>query len=114
MPTPFEHQKEMLRFHSQSPHTLDNSEVGTGKTAPMVVYLQELFKLGQVDSALVVCPNTIIDNWGKEITTWSKLAYIALRGTKEGRLKLLRGPADIFLINFEGVRVIHSELMAKK
>jgi len=112
MPTPFEHQKEMLKFHASSNCTLDNSDMGTGKTAPMVRYLEQLCEYF-IETALVVCPNSIVDNWIKEITTWSLLTCIALRGTKAQRLNLLKKRVEVYLINFEGVRVIHKELMAK-
>lgn len=114
MPTPFEHQKEMLAFHAASFSSLDNSEVGTGKTAPMVVWLStRLSKEAQSGVALVICPNSILDNWVKEINAWTNLIPVVLRGTKVKRLKLLKGLADVYLINYEGVRVIYRELMAK-
>jgi len=116
MPIPFEHQKEMLAFHTSMYCSLDNSEVGTGKTGPVVVWLQRMFKQGKIAKALVVCPNSILENWVKEIEMWSDLDHIVLRGTKQKRLSLLHETQDwigIYLINYEGVRVIHKELMAK-
>jgi len=111
MPTPFEHQKEILAFHAAHPNTLDNSEVGVGKTAPIVTWLR---KKATVESpALIVCPNSILDNWVKEIKDWSYLHCTILRGTKEKRLALFKQPTQVFLINYEGVRVVHKELMAK-
>jgi len=40
---PFEHQKDILGFHHCQANTLDNSDVGAGKTAPMVTYLRYFF-----------------------------------------------------------------------
>ena len=113
MPTPFEHQKEMLAFHAAHPNTLDNSEVGCGKTGPVVVWLRRMVDQGKIDTALVVCPNSIITNWQTEIKMWSDLEGVALVGAKQKRLALLKEPFYIYIINYEGVRVIHKELMAK-
>jgi len=113
MPTPFEHQKEMLAFHLAHPCTLDNSDVGVGKTPPMITWLQKLSRQDGVIRSLVICPNTITENWVNELGTWSNLSSIILRGTRQKRLDLLKQPADLYLINYEGVRVIHRELMAK-
>ncbi len=103
MLTPFTHQKEMLVFHSSYPNTLDNSEVGTGKTGPIVVWLQKMFKQAKITKALVVCPNSILENWVKEIEMWSDLDHIVLRGTKLKRLILLQEFQDwigVYLINY--------------
>ena len=113
MPTPFTHQKEMLAFHMAHFCTLDNSEVGCGKTGPVVVWLRRMVDLGEINAALVVCPNSIITNWQNEIKMWSDLESVALVGTKQKRLALLKQPFYIYIINYEGVRVIHKELMAK-
>jgi len=108
---PFEHQKDILPFHLSQANTLDNSDVGAGKTAPMVTYLQEMYQMGAIRTTLIICPNSILENWQAEINRWSDLSSAILRGTKAKRLKLLSQPAKIYLINYEGIRVIHKELM---
>jgi len=108
---PFEHQKDILAFHSCQDSTLDNSDVGAGKTAPMVTYLQEMYQMGAIRTTLIICPNSILENWKIEIERWSDLQCIILRGTRIKRLNLLSDPVQIFLINYEGIRVIHKDLM---
>jgi len=108
---PFEHQKDILSFHHCQANTLDNSDVGAGKTAPMVTYLQEMYQMGAIRTTLIICPNSILENWQTEISRWSDLACVILRGTKTKRLKSLSESAQIYLINYEGIRVIHRDLM---
>lgn len=111
---PFNHQRLILDFHLFQPYTLDNSEVGTGKTAPMVMYLWAMRQAGIIRTALVVAPNTILDNWANEIAKWSDLSCVVLRGTKEKRLAMLqqRNGADVYVLNYEGVRVLYRYLSA--
>jgi len=108
---PFEHQKDILAFHSCQDSTLDNSDVGAGKTAPMVTYLQEMYQMGAIRTTLIICPNSILENWQTEINRWSDLSSAILRGARTKRLKSLSESAQIYLINYEGIRVIHRELM---
>jgi len=114
---PFEHQRDILSFHHCQANTLDNSDVGAGKTAPMVTYLQEMYQMGAIRTTLIICPNSILENWQTEISRWSDLKCVILRGTKAKRLTLIAGqtlpaePVQICLINYEGIRVIHKELM---
>jgi len=97
--TPFEHQKDILSFHHCQANTLDNSDVGAGKTAPMVTYLQEMYQMGAIRTTLIICPNSILENWQIEINRWSDLSSVILRGTKTKRLKSLSESAQIYLIN---------------
>ncbi len=110
----FEHQQQTLAFHNDRPHSLDLSEVGVGKTAPMILWLQQKVRDGKIKKALVICPNSIIQNWQTELARWSDLRSIALIGAKDKRITLLQQPniAEVFILNFEGVRVIAPQLFA--
>jgi len=106
----FEHQRMMLKHHLSQLNTLDASDLGCGKTCPAILCLQKLFDQGKISKVLVVCPNTILDNWINEIQQWSKLTYSVLRGKKDKRLAALEEDKQIYLINFEGIRVVYQEL----
>ncbi|MEL3959427.1 DEAD/DEAH box helicase [Caldifermentibacillus hisashii] len=84
------------------------AEVGTGKTI-MSLEITNYYK-----KTLVICPLSIIENsWindcnkfypnKKIISLWDK--------SKKKRLKRLQEEADIYIINFEGVRLIFNELL---
>ena len=109
----FEHQKTTLQFHLSHDNSLDLSEVGVGKTAPAILWLTSRFKEGIIKRVLILTPNSVTQNWANEIQAWSDLTSVILRGTKKKRLELLSTAYSVYIINFEGVRVIYEALAAK-
>lgn len=111
---PFVHQQEMARFHYENPCSGDASDVGTGKTQGIIATIQRLISEKQVSRCLIICPNTILDNWAAELVKNSDLSWVILRGPRDKRIALLQQSklVDVYLINYEGVRVISSQLMA--
>jgi len=79
---PFSHQVGTYAFHQQKPFSIDTSEVGVGKTAPVVMALWQALIASKVLKPLVICPNSITENWVQEIEMWSDLHPVVLRGTK--------------------------------
>lgn len=110
---PFTHQVTMAEWHYGRRYSGDASEVGTGKTAPIIVTIAQFLKDSVASSALVIAPNSILDNWADEIKVNSDLSCSVLRGEKKKRLELLSKPADVYVINYEGVRTIVTDLIAK-
>lgn len=109
---PFEHQIEIADWHSSHINSLDLSEVGVGKTPPIIMVMDQMVKAGKISRILVIAPNSILDEWVKKLTDWSDLSFIVLRGPKQKREELLTEPwvtktHCVYLINFEGVRVIY-------
>lgn len=85
-----------------------------GKTAPMIHFLNWAFLNEKIHHVLIVCPNSILDNWAKEIKTWSEFGCIILRGDRYKRTELLEKPAPIYLINYEAVRIFLPLLQKKE
>ena len=110
----FDHQEKSLRFHLDHDCSFDLSDVGVGKSAPLALWMQHLSENGIVGKFLLVCPTSIISNWQNELKMWTDLTSVALIGDKKKRLGLLqqKNLADVWIINFEGVRVVFSELYA--
>src|SRR4030095_12196561 len=109
MPELFKHQVQTLQFHSSRQNSGDLSDVGVGKTPPMVRGIAE----SVFEKTLVVCPNSILENWQKEIATWSGLSSVMLRGDRKKRLELLEKDYAVYIINYEGVPVIFQKLLFK-
>ncbi len=113
--TPFEHQTDMARHHYTKRHSLDLSEVGCAKTQPAIAAMSKLFKEKRIHNALIVCRNSAIGNWLREFEMAApELSVVALRGDKPKRIELLATAPEacIFVINYEGVRVIYPQLAA--
>ena len=107
----FEHQKTILDFHLDNHLSLDRSDVGVGKTPPAILYLKKQIEDYPATKALIVCPNTILENWEMEFQNWFDIKPVLLRGTRQKRTELLRSKkANVFIINYDGVRVIFDEL----
>lgn len=108
---PFEHQRTMALFHYYHPFSGSFSDVGVAKTYPVIACLARLIARGAVRKALVVCTNTIKDNWMNELRLGSNLSAVILEGSRAERLELLRQPAEAYIINYDGARILRDELM---
>jgi SNF2 family DNA or RNA helicase len=107
MPELFKHQIQTLQFHFSKQSSGDLSDVGVGKTPPMVRWIAD----SGFEKTLVVCPNSILENWQKEIGTWSSLSSVILRGDRKKRFELLEKDYAVYIINYEGVPVIFQKLL---
>ena len=85
------------------------ADMGTGKSLCAIELIKHYSK-----PALVIAPNTILENWKEEISKWSTLNAVILQGTKAKRLKLLAQLADVYIINYEALRLLESDLITKK
>ena len=63
----FEHQKKYLQAHWQKAGRGLFWEMGTGKTRAALVNLAALCQAGEVNALLVVAPNGVHVNWGREV-----------------------------------------------
>jgi SNF2 family DNA or RNA helicase len=71
-----------------------------------------LRRTGQAKKLLVVAPlSTLNFTWAREIiATLPGVTYSVLHGSRTKRLKRLAEPADIYIVNHDGLAVISSEL----
>lgn len=109
MDTFFRHQTDCLNKALQHRHYALFLDCGLGKTRIAI----ELIKRRKVKT-LVVAPNTILDNWAEEIKKWSDLRYIILKGSRNKRIKLLGTPSDVYIINYEALRILEKELAKER
>ena len=87
------------------------NDMGTGKTACVIWNIDTRLKRKQIYSALVVAPNNVLQNWKEEVSIHApRLKVAILHGTRDERLDKLESMAHIYLINYEGLRVIGDEL----
>ena len=90
------------------------AEPGLGKTKIALDTVSYHVACDPTYRALVVCPNTLVENWADEIEKHSDLSYVLLTGSKGKRIKLMQEKANIYVINYESTRVLNKELRDMK
>lgn len=112
---PFPHQIDIADLMVTHQRGYILAEQGLGKTRGAIAAIDWLKHTELVCPVLIVCPLSIVYNtWAQEVFRWAPhLRCTVLYGPKKKRLELLKAPADIYVINFDGLSVIHSELLAK-
>ncbi|UVG35148.1 DNA helicase [Microbacterium phage Cece] len=119
-PDLFPHQRAGVKFLAQSRRALLADEPGLGKTAQAIRGLTELTRQGVTSfPAMVVCPNTLKQNWKREFEKWwPGIRVLVIDGTpavrrkqfeayfhpKEGELR-----PHVIVINWEALK-LHSRL----
>ena len=113
---PFRVQKVTCNLLSENPRCYVLNDMGTGKTRTVLWSWDYLRGCGLCGRLLVVCKlSNLRDPWADEafkIIPGRKVNL--LHGSRKDRLRLLEDPADVYVINHDGLRVIYKELMARK
>ena len=107
---PFAHQQECFDLMKDETFYALFAEPGLGKTKIVLDILSYNREDDPRLRALVVVPNTLVENWADEIVKHSDLSYVLLTGSKLKRLKNLKKDACIYVINYEGTRIMWQEL----
>ena len=107
----FPHQRAGVAFLATAKRALLADEPGLGKTAQAIRALKELNDRGEeVFPILIVCPNTLKNNWAREFATWwPDVSTQVIKGSALQRKKQFEQSAQIFIINWESLRS-HSRL----
>lgn len=87
---------------------------GTGKTPTVLSELDYRIKTGNVKRALYVAPLSTLENIKREAFRFATHLFpVVLTGTRKDRIaKLMNAGANLFIINFEGVRLLCPQLAA--
>lgn len=110
--TPFDSQRVTADLLTINRRAYVLSEMGVGKTRAALYAYDWLRRSGLVHSLLVVAPlSTLVSVWQNEIFEhFHHLTTAVIYGDKKRRLKILGVPADVYIINHEGVEVVNQEL----
>lgn len=113
--TPFDSQRVTADLLSTNERAYVLSEMGVGKTRAALYAYDYLRSVGLAHRALIVAPlSTLVGVWENEIfENFSHLTTVVLYGDRKKRLRLLGQPADCYIVNHDGVEVIHRELFAR-
>ncbi len=120
-----QHQAEALDFLASRQTGGLFFEMGLGKTVVMLEHLKRISDgplLPFLDDTpawpfpcLIVCPLSVISVWEKEVEKFGYSFRVQkLTGTFQQRLDKLSQDADIYVINYEGMRILQAQLEAKK
>ncbi len=109
------YQQKAIEFslhHSQLALWLD---MGLGKTAIALSNIVERQDMFQVYGTLVIAPLRVIQTvWRQEARQWEHtkhLRFSLIHGTPDQRHRAFRMPADVYLINYEGLRWLSEQLV---
>lgn len=112
--SPHDYQRYAAEFIITQPVAALLLDMGLGKTSITLTAINDLlFDSFEVHKVLVVAPLRVArDTWSAEIEKWEhlkNLRYSVVVGTEQERLKALRTPADIYIINRENVQWLVEE-----
>lgn len=107
--TPLEHQAKIQPRLSRADYFGLLWDQGLGKTWIMSWILEQ----SQSCKALIISPNNVTEVWIEELEKHTNIPAKKIKiltGSKEHRIKLLNSDANIFIINYEGLRTVFAEL----
>lgn len=115
--TPFDVQRKTCDLLVGNHRAYVLNDMGTGKTRTVLWAWDCLRSVGAAGKLLVVAPLSTLELvWGNQaFGTIPHRKVVILHGTRAQRLKALATPeAEIFVINHDGLQVIHNEITARK
>lgn len=100
--TPFQAQKDGVRWMVPRKRFCNNDDTGLGKTPQSIATVSEWFRLGLVDSLFVVVKDTLVYQWGEELLKFSTLftandIELVTFATKDGFLERARSKKVIVI-----------------
>ena len=112
---PFTVQRATLELLTSHPRAYCLNDMGTGKTKAALWSWDWLHTHNLAKKVLVVAPlSTLNFVWAREcFATLPRRKVVVLHGTKQQRLDKLDMDADIYIINHDGIKVIHEALEAR-
>lgn len=113
--TPFDSQRITADLLSTNPRAYVLSEMGVGKTRAALWAYDYLRRIGAVHRCLIVGPlSTLVGVWDTEIfENFPLIRTAVLYGDRKKRVKTLSSNADCYIVNHDGVEVLHKELWAR-
>ena len=100
-------QRVGVRFLETVGSALLADDMGSGKTIQIIRAIARMQPMSR--PVLIVCPNSMKFTWRDEILKWSDMIPIVIDGTAAKRKKQIESGADVFIINWESLR-LHSKL----
>ncbi len=101
-----DYQKEGIAALVERPNLLLADEMGLGKTIQAIGALRILALRGDLRSALVVCPASLVRQWMGELRRWApELVAVSMVAQAADRAALWLGGAHVRVISYESLRI---------
>lgn len=111
---PYVHQLKICSFLTTNKRALCFADMGTGKSLAVVHCIKYLLSIGEIKRALIIAPlSTLTRTWVDEFFNVDpSITVTKLHGPKAKRIELAANGAQVHVINYEGISVIHNEIKA--
>ena len=98
-------QEDGVKVLLESDRILLADDMGLGKTLQVIVALRVLFLGGEIESALVVAPASVLDQWRRELLKWAPdLTAMIVRGPAADRRWQWDTPVHVTLVSYDTLR----------
>jgi SNF2 family DNA or RNA helicase len=100
---PFPYQTQGISFLVPRPSALLGDEMGLGKTMQAIVAIRMLLGSGLAQRVLLVCPKSLVSNWGREFRAWAgDVPTLVIEGSTRRRHALWELPhLPVKIVNYE-------------
>lgn len=103
-------QVDGAKWLSNSDKAILADDMGLGKTVQAIHALRVLFNEGLVETALIVCPKSLLTNWETEMTRWApeltRCRVVPSASTRDPIWSVIWGKVHIALTNYEQLRTV--------
>lgn len=108
---PFSHQRVTADFITMNSRCFVFNGMGSGKSKAVLWAADYLMSVHRVTRVLIVCPVSVVGVWEDEVfNTMPNVGVSTVMGSKDARIKKLGRDAEIFIINFDGVKTMLPQL----
>lgn len=101
------YQIDAIKHQLAHPESMLWLDMGLGKTVVTLTTVYERLKRGEIKRALVVAPLRVIQSvWEQESKNWcylNRMKFSLIHGSEASRQYAADRPADIYLVNYEGL-----------
>ena len=102
---PYPFQVRGVKWLVEHESALLADEMGLGKTIQAIIAIRILFRRGELQRTLVVCPASVTYNWEREIRSWApELRVFRIQGDKATRSEAWKSNAEIYIVSYETLR----------
>jgi len=112
---PFDHQRETAKFFSLHERCFCFNGLGSGKSLAALWAMDYLMQRGICKKCIIVAPLSTLNRvWADELFNhFLHRSYSVVYGTKGRRQKALDENVDFYIINHDGLKVLHQDLKVR-